>query len=576
MKRILISALLAALVGCATAPQPAVTTPSQEVASQPVTSPAPVAYAPGEPRVVTLDSRAPLITIRVMVTRGSTSDPEGKEGLASLTAETISDAGFRNGSTVVTKEQLAEMTTPWGSGAKPSASVSSRTTTFFFTAPREVIDQYVRDVLRPMLNDPLFDSKEIDRIKNERMSTITSLRTTNLENLGLSALDQYILAGTPYEHHAVGTEASVPGFTRDDVISYYRNYYRPENIIVGVSANDAQIVQQVRDSVRSINRNATAPSPTMEVKRAEVFSGRHAIVIEEPNAPAASVHLGFPIKVTRTDSDFWPLYVANVWLGTHRDSFGQLYQKIREDRGYNYGDYSYIEYWGGRPFSLFQLFNQPREQQYFSMWARPVKHEHAVHMMKAMTYELESMVRNGLTAEDVEASKKKSRVLYLNLAETLPRLISARVDDAFYGMEGRGYLDTYLQNIDKVTVEQVNEAIRRHLDPASVKYVVVTSTPFVQSTVDQIRSNQAVFGKSWKDYEFTQAKLPDGTVVWQVPESKMPMVQLDAAWANYPLNVRSVRTGHVKGHVRQSATTKVSNVSLLPGGERGNFVIIFS
>lgn len=32
----------------------------------------------------------------------------------------------------------------------------------------------------------------------------------------------------------------------------------------------------------------------------------------------------------------WPLYVANVYLGTHRDSFGQLYQKIREERGYNY------------------------------------------------------------------------------------------------------------------------------------------------------------------------------------------------------------------------------------------------
>jgi zinc protease len=495
--------------------------------------------------VVTLDSRAPLVTIRVMVTHGSTSDPAGKEGLASLTADMLTDGGYRGPSGEVTKERLAEMTMPWGSGARPSAFAASRTTTYFFTAPRDVLPQYVREVLRPMLNEPLFAQAEIERLKNERLSTITSIRTTNLENLGLSALDQFVLAGTGYEHHTVGSEASIPALTRDDVIAFYRAHYRPENIIVGVSTADAAIVDQIRDAVRSVNRDATAPPPAAPAARPAEFSGRQALVIEEPNAPAASVHLGFPIAVNRGHEDFWPLYVANVFLGTHRDSFGQLYQKIREERGYNYGDYSYIEYWGGRPFSLFQVFNQPREQQYFSIWVRPVKHEHAVHMMKAVTYELEQLVRNGLTQEQLDDARNKARVLYLNLGETVPRLISARVDDAFYGLQDRGFLDTYLQSVDRVTLEQVNAALRRHLRPDNVKYLVVTSTPHLQNTVNQIRSNEAVFGKSFAEYEFTQAKLPDGTTVWQIPEGKVSTVQLDAAWANYPLQIRDVRTAHV-------------------------------
>lgn len=544
MKKVLPLMLLAA--ACATAPTtppPATTATAEPPAAnrQPPTE----TYAPGEPRVVTLDSRSPLVTIRVMIAHGSTSDPAGKEGLAALTGETITDGGFRLGDRLVTKEQLAELTIPWGSGARPSVFTTARATTFFFTAPREVMPQYVRDVLRPMLTAPELEHEEIERLKNEALSAITSLRSEDLEGLGLTAIDQYVLAGTGYAHATVGSETAIRTLTREDVQRFYRDFYRPENAIVGISTADAAVVDLVRNAVREMNRNATAPSPAAPAAQPAAFTGRQALVIEEPNAPAASVHFGFPIEVNRTHPDYWPLYVANVWLGTHRDATGHLYQEIREERGYNYGNYSYIEYWAGRPQSLFQIFNQPREQQYFSIWIRPVKHEHAVHLMKAATYEVEQMVRNGLTAEQVQAAKNKARVLYLNLGETVPRLIAARVDDAFYGATN-GFLETYLQQLDRVTVEQVNAAVRRHINLANVKYVVVTSTPHVQTTVAQIRASAPVFGKTWQEYEFTQAKLPDGTTVWQVPEAKVPTVQRDAVWATYPLNVQDVRVQHVR------------------------------
>ena len=540
--------ILVLTAACATTTMPPMEPTTTTTSTEPTTAnrqPPTETYAPGEPRVVTLDSRSPLVTIRVMITHGSTSDPAGKEGLASLTGDMITDGGFRNGDRVITKEQLAEMTMPWGSGARPTVFASARATTFYFTAPRDVIPQYVRDVLRPMLAAPVFEAEEVERLKNEALSAITSLRSEDLEGLGLTAIDQYVLAGTGYAHATIGSETAISALTRDDVARFYRDYYRPENAIVGVSTSDGAVVDAVRAAVREMNRDASTPPPPAPAVAPASFTGRHALVVEEPNAPAASVHFGFPFAVNRTHADYWPLYVANVFLGTHRDSTGLLYQKIREERGYNYGDYSYIEYWTGRSGSLFQIFNQPREQQYFSIWIRPVKHEHAVHLMKATTYELEQMIRNGLTAEDVEAAKKKARVLYLNLGETVPRLIGARVDDAFFGVE-RGFLDSYLQQIDAVTVDQVNAAVRRHLSTDHIKYLVVTSTPHVQRTVEQIRSNAPVFGKTFQEYEFTQAKLADGTTVWQIPEAKVPTVQLDAVWANYPLNVRNVEVRHVK------------------------------
>jgi zinc protease len=543
--------LILLVAACATTPAPP-SSPSTAETRGPGAAPAPQdpapqasSYSPGEPRVVTLDSRAPLVTIRVLFTHGSTSDPAGKEGLAALTSDAVTDGGYRNGNATITKEQLAEMTNPWGSGARPTVFSTPDATTFFFTAPRDVIAQYVRDVLRPMLTQPVFADAEISRLKNEAASQITSLRSEDLEGLGLTIIDHAVNAGSGYAHPVIGTEKSIPALTRDDVVRFYRDFYRPENAIVGVSSTDPAVVDPIRAAVREVNRDATTASPATPSAKPAAFTGRHAVVVEEPNAPAASAHLGFPLSVTRNDPDYWPLYVANVYLGTHRDGFGQLYQKIREERGYNYGDYSYIEHWNGRSSSLFQVFNQPRRQQYFSIWIRPVKHEHAVHLLKATTYELEQMIRNGLTPTQVDNAKKKARVLYLNLAETVPRLVGARVDDAFYGTTS-GFLDAYLQQIDRVTPEQVNAAIRRHLSTANLKYVVVTSTPHVQTTAAQFRSVAPVFGKSWQDYEFTQAKLADGTPVWQVPEAKMPTVQLDAAWASYPLDLRTVEVKHVK------------------------------
>lgn len=518
--------------GCATQPV-------QQSAEPVVSAPEP-AEVRTVPEVVTLDSPSPLVVMKIMVRTGYTADPAGKAGLANLVADGLIEGGFGDESSPVTKERLAEITQPWGDGAMPGAQVAGRTTTFHITVPRDVLDRYLREVLVPMFTQPHFRSDELDRIKNEMNAAIASARYENLENLGLHAIDEYVNEGTPYEHQAFGAEETLPAITRDDVVRFYRSFYRPGNIIVGISSNDRAVVDPIVAAVSRINAEVTTPMPVVDLGKPERIRGRQAVVIEEPNAPAAGVHLGFPIEVNRADPDFWPLYVAQTYFGTHRDSFGLLYQKIRQERGYNYGDYAYIEHWNGKPYSLFQIFNQPREQQYFSIWIRPVGHEFAYHMGKAATYELEHLIRHGLTDEQVVEAKKKAKVLYLNLAETVDRLLAAKMDDAFYGMTP-GFLEGYLNRIDRVTTAQVNQAIRKHLQTQNVKYVFITNDENAEGLVAQIRANRPAYGKTPEAYELQKVTLDDGLVVWQIPEGKLEMLREDGLWANYPLNIDSVR-----------------------------------
>lgn len=526
--------LLLIAAGCTTMPAQTASVPAPATPG-----PAPTVLK-STPDVVTLDSPSPMISIKLMVRAGSTSDPRGREGLAALVADALIEGGFGDPANPVTKERLAEITQPWGQGAMPRSQTAGRTTTFHIQVPRDVLPEYLERVLLPMFTRPLFLAEEIDRLKNEASALVSSYRYENLENLGLAAVEELVLKGTAYEHQPFGTETSLPALTRADVLNFYRESYRPGRFIIGVSTSDDEVVGSIVEVVRQIPAEPGARAMAARAGGAagspESFQGRQAVVIVEPNAPAASVHLGFPLSINRTDPDFWPLYVANTWLGTHRDSFGRLYQQIRQERGYNYGDYSYIEHWNGRPFSLFQIFNQPREQQYFSIWIRPVQHEYAVHLTRAANWELERLVRHGLTDEQVEAAKKKARVLYLNLAETVDRLLAARMDDVFYGMRP-GFLEGYLRRIDAVTTTQVNQAIRRHLQTQNVKYVIVTDEAHAAETVNQLGSDEPVYGKTLADYQLEQVELSDGVKVWQIPEEKIEMLRVDALWAHYPLKL---------------------------------------
>jgi zinc protease len=267
--------------------------------------------------------------------------------------------------------------------------------------------------------------------------------------------------------------------------------------------------------------------------------GRDLLIISQPTTLATGIHAGFPITVTRNDPDYWPLYVANVSLGTHRDSFGRLYREIREDRGYNYGNYSYMEWFLNRPFHLFPPTNAPRKQQYFSSWIRPVGHEYAHHITKAMTWELENFIANGLTADDVEQAKSKARVLYLSLAETAGRLLEYKLDDAFYGSRP-GYLDGYLAALEAVTPAQVNAAIKRHLQVENLKYVIVTNDDWAERLAEDIASGNNAKGKDMAAYNF-ESKEVNGQTEYVIPEEKRAMLDRDAEWEAYNLGLSADR-----------------------------------
>src|SRR5262249_12480104 len=156
--------------------------------------------------------------------------------------------------------------------------------------------------------------------------------------------------------------------------------------------------------------------------------GLEVTIVEKP-ADSTAISLGFPLDVTRRDDDFYALAVASSYLGEHRTFNGKLMQDLRGKRGLNYGDYSYVEDFVQDGPTTFPVPNNPRRQQYFSVWLRPVPDDKAVFALRAALWELDRLVKDGLSAEDFEAT----RSYLLNYSKLWVQTLSRRLG---YAMDG--------------------------------------------------------------------------------------------------------------------------------------------
>ena len=143
-------------------------------------------------------------------------------------------------------------------------------------------------------------------------------------------------------------------------------------VVSGLTDCGSGVIQSTTRAARRSSPDAAQRSTSRSVRIPARRPSGIEVEILEKDTRATAISFGYPIDVTRSHPDFAALSVARAWLGEHRLSSGRLYDRIREIRGINYGDYAYIEAF---PRGMFQFFPDPnivRSHQLFEIWIRPV------------------------------------------------------------------------------------------------------------------------------------------------------------------------------------------------------------
>ena len=412
---------------------------------------------------VTLSKQSPLVSFRILFRTGAAHDPKGKEGLAQLTASMLAGGGSK----AQTYDQIVETFFPMA--ASFGAQVDKEMTVFSGTTHVENLDKYY-ETIRQMLLEPGWREDDFRRIKDDQLNALRiGLRSNNEEELGKEFLYRTIYADHPYGHPTLGLGKSIEALTLEDVKGFYGSLYDQGNLVIGLAGGYPEgFAEKVAKDFEILQQSERLPvthKPPAPPKKLRVH-------ILEKDTRSTLISIGFPIEVTRSHPDWPALKMMQSYFGQHRSSKSRLFQRIREVRGMNYGDYAYIEYF---PRGMFQFQPDPnlaRLEQIFQIWIRPVVPENGMFALRIAMYELNKLVEQGLTEEDF-ASTKEFLSKYVNLlTQTANDELGYTLDSKYYGI---GPFNSWFKGkLNGLTREAVNEAIKKHLRSSDLDIVVIT------------------------------------------------------------------------------------------------------
>lgn len=298
---------------------------------------------------------------------------------------------------------------------------------------------------------------------------------------------------------------------------------------------------------------AALPATTPAVPKgitANAPAGIEVEIISKPDALGSAIFAGAPLSITRSSNDFAALMVANSFLGEHRKSYGKLYDKIRDVRSMNYGNYSYIEWYENGGGNMLPQAGVPRSANYFSMWIRPVQIAeglkkqytelgsittgHAQFALRLAVRELDMLINNGMSQKDFEATRQFLRSYNKLYIQTPESQLGFLMDSKYYGRKD------YIKEVDallaKLTVEDVNRAVKKYLQTKNMFVTIVTDDSEALPLAEALEKNTPV--------PMSYSNLMREGLPQKVKDE-------DAEIANYKLNVKSVKIVDTKDTFKQ-------------------------
>lgn len=408
-------------------------------------------------------SASPLVTFRILFRTGAAYDPVGKEGVASLTAAMLAEGGTEK----LSYDEILKRMYPWATSF--SWQVDKEMSVLIGTTHIDNLTKYY-SLIREMVLTPGFRDEDFQRLKADAINFLkVSLREGNDEELGKEQLYNVIYTNHPYGHHNMGRLSSLEKLTVADVKQFYRSNYTRANLVFGLAGGfPADFTNQVRKDFAAL---ATGEARRQKFVQPDLDPGMHIEIVQRDTRSTA-ISMGFPIEVTRGHKDYAALKIVESYLGQHRSSNSHLYQRLREARGLNYGDYAYIEYF---PRGMFQFQPDPnlaRQQQIFQIWIRPVPPENGLFALRAALYEYDKLISDGLSEEAFQSTREFLTKFVDVLVETQSASLGYALDSEFYNIPD--YAPYLKSELAKLTLEQVNAAIKHHLKSNRMRVVIVT------------------------------------------------------------------------------------------------------
>lgn len=269
----------------------------------------------------------PLVSANLVFRTGGDANPLDRPGLASFTAAMIDEGTATRGALQIADE-VAQLGASLGTNSTMDATtVTTRALTSNFERALAIVGDVA---LRPS-----FPVEEIDRQRQTRLGQLAQQRD-NANALTTRVVSAVLFGeGHPYGHPDLGTEASLKGITREQMVEFWRRNYVPNNAALVVAGDiSMRDLQAVAERVFGAWQPGTPLSPRVSTP---VAPASRIVIVDRPGAPQTQLNV-ISLGAERSSPDFRAMQVMNMALGGNFS--GRINMNLREANGYAYGAYS--------------------------------------------------------------------------------------------------------------------------------------------------------------------------------------------------------------------------------------------
>ena len=402
-------------------------------------------------KVLFVEARSiPMIDLRVDFDAGSRYDPPAKAGLAAMTQGLLA-LGATVQNEVLSEQQIADRFADAGAQRSSSADVD-RAGVSLRTLSSRTEREAALTTFAGMLAAPALAEEVLAREKARRIAAIKE-EDTKPDVIADRAFDRalYLSDGAEHPYGRNQTAASIDAITRADVQAFYAANYGARRAVMAIigDLSRAEAEEIAERLTANLPAGSAAPSvPPVPPQKANELRIPH---------PATQSHILIGSAVMkRGDPDYFALTVGNYILGGG-GFVSRLMEQVREKRGLAYSVYSYLT---------------PLMQEGPYQAGLQTKKEQANEALALVRKIIADYVATGPTAKELRAAKDNLAGGFALRIDSNRKILDNLSAIGFYNLP-LDYLDTWSAKVEKVSVEDIRRALKKHLKPEQFSTVIV-------------------------------------------------------------------------------------------------------
>jgi len=389
----------------------------------------------------------PIVAINLLIKAGSKEEPPDKAGLASLTAQMLS-----HGTSSMNAEEISEEFEFVG------ASFSAKTEYDYTLLSLYTLKKDIKitfNLFKDMVMSPTFPAEEFNK---KKAILISSLQKRNEEPgyVAIKTLRKVLFKDHPYGRLVDGTPESMEKIRRDDLKDFHNRFYRPERSILVVAGDINK--KELKDLLEGLEEW----KPTFSLKPSALSLQPSTLSLKPDLQPIiidreltqANILFGL-LGISRKDPDYYTATVLNYILGGGGFS-SRLVQKIRDEMGLAYDVSSY--------------FTVNEEPGLFVIELQ-TKNEQAKTAIEVIKKEIERLLRDGVTDEELEDAKAYLTGSLVRRLDTTKKIADFLTFAEFFEL-GDDYITKYPELIRQITKDDIIKTARRLLKPEGLIVIV--------------------------------------------------------------------------------------------------------